>query len=802
MSSFTNNVTSRKKPRSLFDPSASNLSNSTLNSPQSTSLLPPSSPKRRKSASFANLGSPSFDIELSPPDGLSVELSSPELSQVGSLSGPPSGGGGGEGFTLGGDGVEDGDEEDGLSEVGEGEENEENEEDEENDEEEELLDMEESDKEEEWEDENEISKAEVREELADLNGTKVPNVPKIPKKRGPKKGSKNRPKGCPPPPKPSNPFEIGDKVSHPEYGDGTVKLVKKKGFLGVEFGCGIKGTRWRALTRLGSDAVLELIRPQTQSNPFEIGDKVSHPEYGDGTVNSVKNKGFLGVEFGCGIKGTRWRNLTRLGSDAVLDLTRPPTPVKIGRGDWVTHGEWGRGRVKKVKAKSWTNVVFEEGGAKSCRMTTLTFVEHGIWEESESESESEEKEEEEDKKKVKEKKVELEAEELTMREIDHGELNEDPADGRTWRVRVASKVPSTWKVGEEVKELTGPALGSYMNSLALRSRVRWYLQCRVWSRSLPRKSCSGSAEGGQGPGDTGGGGKAQGSARGIWIVAKDSSSEDVRAEVCMRYGSSFALVRGSQGCGNWILDAISGGGVAVAAVIAMMGREEITGISATGDEGMYTIYGTTVLGNLLCWDIRMSSSSPSPSPLLLPSPTWSTHTGTSPGEESNCVSIFPGRCPDGFFDSCVWTGDDEGRVIRWDRRSSPPHGAPAGGGGRGRGHGENSVVTCAGVRRGRGKKVRGGQVATGGTDCGVVLWEERGGKWEGVDKVDMGEGGGDNKFANPPFVNGISWRYDDLACALGDGTVSLLRYRGSNKRAKVKSGLVRDREFSGGHGGG
>jgi hypothetical protein len=285
----------------------------------------------------------------------------------------------------------------------------------------------------------------------------VPNVPKIPKKRGPKKGSKNRPKGCPPPPKPSNPFEIGDKVSHPEYGDGTVKLVKKKGCLGAVFGCGIKGTRWRALTRLGSDAVLELIRPQTQSNPFEIGDKVSHPEYGDGTVNSVKNKGFLGVEFGCGIKGTRWRNLTRLGSDAVLDLTRPPTPVKIGRGDWVTHGEWGRGRVKKVKAKSWTNVVFEEGGAKSCRMTTLTFVEHGIWEESESESESEEKEEEEDKKKVKEKKVELEAEELTMREIDHGELNEDPADGRTWRVRVASKVPSTWKVGEEVRGGGAPA---------------------------------------------------------------------------------------------------------------------------------------------------------------------------------------------------------------------------------------------------------------------------------------------------------------------------------------------------------
>ncbi|GMI40367.1 hypothetical protein TrCOL_g12940 [Triparma columacea] len=457
------NITSRKKPRSLFDSSPSIHSASSLHSPGSSSLPPslhPSSPKRRRSGSGVNLGSPSFDIELSPLDGASVELSSPELSQIKSPVKRRSGGGGGgggdgrEGFSLGGleeDEVED--EEDEISEIGD---NDENEEEEDEDEEEEG----EGEEEEDWEDE--VEKAEVKEELADLKGVKVP------KKRGRKKGSKNRPKHLPPPPK------------------------------------------W--------------------TNPFSLGDKVTHPDHGDGEVTEILQKGFIRVLFGCGVKSARYKTLTKLGEGAVLDLTKPPTPVKIGRGDWVTHGEWGRGRVREIKGKSWTWVKFDELGDKCCRLPRLTFLEHGVWEESDSEEDV--------------GGGEVVGEVVKEREIDHGAVTEDPATGRTWRVRVSSAFPTEWKVGEEVRKISGPDLGEYVNEAARRERVPWYLQCRSWST---RGEGGGEDDGSQG-----------GAGGGVWVVLRDTKTEEVKAEVCARFGRNFVLVKGAPRAVDWLAGKVEG----------------------------------------------------------------------------------------------------------------------------------------------------------------------------------------------------------------------------------------------------
>ncbi|GMI40362.1 hypothetical protein TrCOL_g12938 [Triparma columacea] len=245
--------------------------------------------------------------------------------------------------------------------------------------------------------------------------------------------------------------------------------------------------------------------------------------------------------------------------------------------------------------------------------------------------------------------------------------------------------------------------------------------------------------------------------------------------------------------------------------MAMLGKQEITAISIVGEEGQHTIYSTTVTGNLLCHDVRMYNHPiPPPTPLLIPSPTYSLHTGLPSGEELNAVSIGVGKvhCGGGStnrWDFCAWTGDDLGRVVRWDRYAPNGGGSIAGvGGGRGSTHNDNALVTCVGVRRPRGKKVRGGQVVSGGTDCKVVLWEDRGGEggWEGVDEINMGKVGGEGQFANPPFVNALSWCGDDVAVGLGDGGVAILGYRGGNKRKKVKAGLFRKGRFEGGHGGG
>jgi len=76
-----------------------------------------------------------------------------------------------------------------------------------------------------------------------------------------------------------NTFNEGDRVSHPTYGEGTIDTLRDgTGWPTVQFDSGE-----RVMT---SDFMLTPV-PETPASRFKVGDRVSHPLHRDGVIEDI-----------------------------------------------------------------------------------------------------------------------------------------------------------------------------------------------------------------------------------------------------------------------------------------------------------------------------------------------------------------------------------------------------------------------------------------------------------------------------------------------------------------------------------